>query len=98
MVKQVFKTYKIVCIYNIFKACTNYSTGPDLLTSFEAINNVDCLDCEKPSCMRKAMKSWNKSVQWWLKYYIFLRVPIKSFRFEFGSLYYLHFFLKSLRC
>jgi len=57
-----------------------YNTKPDMRISCETINNVDCFDCEKPRNMRKAMKSWNKSVQWWLKYYIFLRVPIKSFR------------------
>lgn len=48
--------------------------------SFGTVQNIDIFDVEFSSSVRHAMKSWNKTVQWWLANYVHRQIPFKQFR------------------
>ncbi|GAB1610528.1 lysophospholipid acyltransferase 7-like [Argonauta hians] len=48
--------------------------------NFEAVNNLYIWGCELAPTTKEALRSWNKSVQYWLANIVYRRVPVKSFR------------------
>jgi MBOAT, membrane-bound O-acyltransferase family len=48
--------------------------------SYETIYNINEYGVEFVPTVREALKSWNMTVQYWLAWHIYRRVPIKSIR------------------
>lgn len=48
--------------------------------NFECVNNLYIWGCELAPTTKEALRSWNKSVQYWLANIVYRRVPFKSFR------------------
>ncbi|XP_055337429.1 lysophospholipid acyltransferase 7-like [Paramacrobiotus metropolitanus] len=48
--------------------------------SFETIYNIDEYAVEFVPTVREALKSWNMTVQYWLAWHVYRRVPMKSIR------------------
>ncbi|XP_014662504.1 PREDICTED: lysophospholipid acyltransferase 7-like [Priapulus caudatus] len=52
----------------------------DMQIDFETVHNIDAYMCESVSTVREGMRGWNMSVQYWLAFFIYKRVPVKSIR------------------
>ncbi|GAV00201.1 hypothetical protein RvY_11085 [Ramazzottius varieornatus] len=48
--------------------------------SYETIYNIDEYEVEFVPTVRGAMKAWNMTVQYWLAWHVYRRVPLKSIR------------------
>ena len=48
--------------------------------SYDTIYNINEYEVEFVPTVRGGMKAWNMTVQYWLAWHIYRRVPIKSIR------------------
>ncbi|XP_038069077.1 lysophospholipid acyltransferase 7-like [Patiria miniata] len=46
--------------------------------NYTTIQNIDWYHCESTTDFRSAMRYWNMTVQWWLKNYVYIRFPYRS--------------------
>ena len=65
------------CLVGFRKSSKTFSSNEksDVSYNFETVHNIDEWGAESVSTMRKAMKTWNMTVQYWLSDIVYRRVP-----------------------
>ncbi|XP_063995610.1 lysophospholipid acyltransferase 7 [Diachasmimorpha longicaudata] len=67
-----------------YKKVLEMADNPQKLKSekmdFETIHNIDIPEVERCFLVRKAMKSWNITVQYWMAAYVYKQFPSKALR------------------